>query len=92
MNSIESRMKMTTRYKHNPEEVRYTNSLNIHGLSEVNMGDDLAFIKDLEVQLSSGEWKCMSQAFRDRDIITDNYNQWFREPKNQEEKERGFYY
>ena len=39
---------------------------------------------------SKNEWVDLRQAFRVKDIITDNYNTRFFEPKNDEEKERGY--
>ena len=44
-------------------------------------------IKDFDVWLESKqEWKDMAQAFRDKDLIIDNYNTIFFEPKTQEDK------
>jgi len=49
------------------------------------------YIKDLDVWLEQKqEWKDMKQAFRDHDLITDNYNKYFFEPRNEEERKRGF--
>lgn len=50
---------------------------------------DTVFISDLDVWVN-GQWKDMAQAFRDKDIIPDNYNQWFAAPHNDEERERGY--
>lgn len=80
------------RYKNDPEDVRIVNQLNTHALAEVLTGDDSAFFSELEVFLErKQEWKCLSQAFKDRDIITDNYNTVFAEPRNQAEKVQGYF-
>jgi len=67
---------------------------NLHAASEiiVYFDDDCSteFIRDYEVQLSSGEWKDMREAFRNRDIIPDDLNMHFREPQNDEERKRGW--
>lgn len=82
---------MTLRYKKHPELIFQSYTLNPVGLGEVLTGDDSAFFSELECLLSSGEWKCLKQAFHDRDVITDNYHQHFREAKNEEERKRGYY-
>jgi len=51
---------------------------------------DSVFIRDLEV-LINGKWIDMAQAFKYKLLIRDNYNTQFREPLNEEEKERGWY-
>ena len=71
-------------------------SLNTHSLSEVIVyykeGDASSeYIRECEVKLTDGTWKNLAQAFRDRDVITDNYNTAFREPISTEEKARGYY-
>ena len=72
---------------------------NILALAEIivglDMGDmDTMYIRDFDVLLEldkdDPEWKDMSQAFRDKDLITDNYNEWFFEPKTEEDRVRGF--
>ena len=85
---------MKVRFKENPNIVWYSGKFNIHGLGEVivqhkDFGADSVFIKDLDV-LIDASWKDMAQAFRDKDLIIDNYNTYFFEPKTQEDKERGF--
>lgn len=73
-----------------------SDQFNTHGIGEIIIGfDDGAdsqFVRDYDVQLKLGEWKDMNEAFRDRDIIEDNYATWFREPVNEEERVRGYYY
>lgn len=63
---------------------------NIHALAEIDVGDDSAFIKDLDIFIK-GAWKDLGQAFKDKYIIPDNYNVWFGIPKTKEDKERGFF-
>jgi hypothetical protein len=83
---------MLTRYKSHPEDTFHASRLNVHALAEVLTGDDSAFFRDLEVfVVAKQEWKCLSQAFKDRDVITDNYNTWFAEAKTEADKARGYF-
>lgn len=74
-----------------------SNKFNMHAMSEIivyfDEGDcDSAFISKYDVFLEVKKtWKPMDEAFRDKDIITDNYNSEFREPYNDAERERGWY-
>jgi hypothetical protein len=72
------------RYKSHPDEPRTVSRLNIHALSEVDMGDDSAFIKDLDV-LVEGGWKDLRQAFEDKDVVTCNLNRelYYSTPEDQ---------
>ena len=76
--------------------VWFSNRFNIHGMSEIivghpEYGGDSVYIKDFDVFLeNSQEWKDMSQAFRDHDLIVDNYNTLFFEPKTEEDRIRGY--
>lgn len=36
------------------------------------------------------QWKDLNQAMKDRDVITDNYNTYFFEPRTPEDRIRGF--
>ena len=82
---------MKLRYKKHLDDPFESSSFNVHALSEVLTGDDSAFIKDLDAFIETrGEWKDMKQAFKDNDIITDNYNTRFFEPKTQEDRKRGY--
>ena len=75
-----------------------SSQFNTHGLGEIIVGFnpsengmDSMFIKDCEVFIEAfGEWKDMRQAFKDKDIIVDNYNTRFFEPKSIEDRERGY--
>jgi len=74
----------------------YSSKFNIHGLGEMiiqneQYGADSVYIKDFDVFLEDKQdWKDMAQAFRDKDLITDNYNTYFFEPKTREDRKRGF--
>lgn len=73
----------------------YSDSFNTHGLGEIIVyfdddSCDSMFIRGFEVQLPSGEWKNMNEAFRDRDIIPNNLNTSFGYPRSDEEKKQGF--
>lgn len=87
---------MKARQKSKPELEFTTTKFNVHGLGEVigcslEFGCDLFFIADLDVYIEAlKEWKDMRQAFKDKDLITDNYNTWFFEPKDEIERERGY--
>lgn len=84
---------MKVRYAGKPDSVGIANHFNTHGLGSVVVGweGDLSdeMISDLEVEIA-GEWKPLSQAFRDKDLITDNYNIRFFEPPTPEDRERGY--
>lgn len=77
------------RYKKHPEIIRHASRFNLAALNEVDVGDDSAFVSELEVEIN-GKWKDMGQAFKDHDLIVDNYNTIFFEPKTPEDRERGF--
>lgn len=78
------------------QEICSSDKFNIHAISEIivyfdnDMGTD--FIKNYDVWLETKEeWKDLSQSFKDKDVIPDNYNSYFREPKNEIEREQGWY-
>lgn len=70
---------MKVRQTDKPTITGFTNRLNTHGLGEVivgyddDQGMDSVYIKDLEVQLPDGRWILLSQAFRDKIVMEDNY-------------------
>jgi len=52
---------------------------------------DTCFISDFDVLLeATQQWKDMRQAFKDHDLITDNYNTCFFEPANPAERQQGW--
>lgn len=61
----------------------FSTQFNLHGLSEIiigheDYGADSVYLKDFDVFLEQKqEWKDMAQAFRDHDLIIDNYNTIF---------------
>jgi hypothetical protein len=80
---------MKVRYKLTGTETD-SSQFNVHALGEVLTGDDSAYISDLDVFIND-EWKDMRQAFADRDIIPDNYNTFFGVPRNEKDRQRGYY-
>jgi hypothetical protein len=79
---------MRVRYKKDGTE-REASSFNVHSMSEVLTGDDSAPMSELDV-LIRGEWKDMRQAFRDKDLIPDNFNERFGEPRSELDRARGW--
>lgn len=80
---------MKVRYKNTGTEAG-ASRFNMSTLDEVLTGDDSARICELDVWVN-GAWKDMGQAFRDRDIIPDNYNERFGEPETPADRERGYF-
>ena len=81
---------MKVRYKKTGTEAE-SGSFNITTIGEVLTGDDSPFITELDVFLKeTGEWKDMTQAFEDGDIIVNNMNTRFFEPPTTEDRERGY--
>lgn len=85
---------MKVRMKDNPDQPFSSSRFNVHGLGEVigfgnHFGSDLFYIKDLDV-LIGDKWIDMSEAFRNHDLIVNNYNTRFFRPKNEEDRKRGF--
>lgn len=73
-----------------------SNTFNEHGLGEVivyyNDGSmDSEYIRNLNVILESGENMNMSEAFRLKRLIPNNYNTYFGEPRTELEYNRGWY-
>lgn len=81
---------MLLRYKNKKVEFSSV-SFNTTTINEVLTGDDSAYITDLDAFIvATGEWKDMAQAFKDHDIITDNYNTRFFEPPTEKDRVRGY--
>lgn len=76
--------------------IGYSNQFNIHGLGEIIVGFqdgdmDSDYIKNYDVFLEKrGIWYDLAGAFLTHDIIIDNYNTIFFEPKTEEDKIRGY--
>lgn len=75
----------------------FSDSFNTHGLGEIIVGypeGDMSseYISEYEVQLSDGTWMPMREALKENKVISDNYDRHFREPINDVERERGFYF
>lgn len=79
---------MRLRYKKTKTET-FGYRFNILALCEILTGDDSALCSELDVWVN-GEWKDLHQAFKDKDIITDNYNTMIMYPPTEEDRERGF--
>lgn len=77
--------------------IGHSNNFNLHAIWEIIVYFDesdcsSAFVSECDVYLKSkNEWKSMDEAFREKDIITNNYNSYFREPRNKDERLRGWY-
>lgn len=81
---------MKVRYKKTGTEAEASN-FNMHAMAEVLTGDDSPFISELDVFIeATNSWMDMNTAFREHYLITDNYNSYFFEPKNDEDKQRGY--
>jgi len=87
---------MKARLINKPHITGETSRFNTHALGEVLMGFDdgdldSMFVSDVEVYVEAlKEWKPLSFAFKDHDVITDNYNTCFFEPDNEEDRKRGY--
>ena len=74
-----------------------SNKFNTHGVGEMIVyfedGDcSSELISDYDIFIENeNTWMGMKEAFKQKLIITDNYNIYFREPSNPEEKDRGWY-
>lgn len=87
---------MRLRWK-NPRTGTYVDcrgsKFNVHALFEVIVyfEDDSDTIPGSELEVFLGDaWVKLGQAFRDKLLITDNYNTEFFEPANEAERERGY--
>lgn len=88
---------MQVREKTKPDNKINSSKFNIHALNEVicywEEGDaDSMYIEDLDVFITANNigWKDMQQAFKDHDIIIDNFNSRFFEPPTEEDRKRGY--
>jgi hypothetical protein len=84
---------MKVRYKDKPYITGWASHFNTHSAAEVLVtfpdGDATSeSIHKLQCYCAVG-WKNMAQAFKDRDILPDNYNTFFGIP-DAEEKKQGF--
>lgn len=96
---------MKCRLKDNPHMTGDATNLNTSALDEIVAGFvwddpdtgekqydmDSVFFHDLDVYIEVlGEWKDLIEAFRNKDVITNNYNTRIHEPRNEEERKRGY--
>lgn len=74
----------------------YSYGFNINSLNEIIVhheehGADSTYLSDWDVWLPQLQnWKDLKEAFADHDLITDNYNTHFFEPKNEMDRKRGY--
>lgn len=87
---------MKVRFKKRPDSEYHCSRFNPVGFGEViiqgeNIGADSVFVVDLEIFVESKQtWKDMAIAFKEQDILPDNYNLWFSEPKTEQDRLRGY--
>jgi hypothetical protein len=75
--------------------IGHSGKFNMSSLTEIMIlfedGEmDTDYQSNWDVALPDGSWKDLGQAFRDHDVITDNYNTIFFHPRTPEDRERGF--
>lgn len=84
---------MKVRLINSPKLIGSADKFNISTTGEViaMFGDiiDSYFISELDVYVN-GVWIPLSHAFKNHDVITDNENTEFFEPKDEEERKRGY--
>ncbi len=85
---------MRVRFTDNPTIEGFSGRFNIASIDEVIVGFDVGgadscYIRDLDIQIGD-EWMTLQEAFKNHDVIIDNYNTHFFEPRNQEDRERGY--
>lgn len=88
---------MKIRLKAKPEIIGSANKFDINTCAPqevfVAWSEELSqeFARDLEVFIEiKQEWMPFGEAQKNHDIITDNYNTYFFEPKTPEDRERGY--
>ena len=81
---------MKLRYKRSKEET-FGYRFNTCAICEIITGDDSIPCSELDVFITAkNEWVDLHQAFKNGDVITDNYNTFILEPPTKEDRERGF--
>jgi hypothetical protein len=90
---------MKLRLKKTGEECT-SGKFNVHAMSEIIVCGghdddtywmDTCFISDFDCFVeATQEWKDLGAAFKDHDVIVDNYNTYFFEPATEEDKKRGY--
>ncbi len=76
------------------KDIGSSGKFNIHSLSEIYVyfddWMDTDYMSNYDVYIEKlKEWKDLNQAFKDKDLITNNYNTYFFEPENDEERKQG---
>lgn len=72
-----------------------SSNFNVNAMSEILVywkeEMDTCFIKDFDVFIEANKkWMDLSEAFKQHDVIIDNYNTCFFEPQTIEDRKRGF--
>lgn len=81
---------MQIRYK-KTGRISFSSNFNINALTEVLVEDDSPSICDLDVFVTAeNDWMDMAEAFKNGDLIVDNYNTYFFEPETEEERKLGY--
>ena len=87
---------MKIRYKNNNSMIGTSNKFNTESINEIitifNGRDfDTDYILKFDVYLENKkQWLDMKEAFKNHDLITDNYNTIFFEQKNDNERKKGY--
>ncbi len=78
----------------------WSSQFNTHGIGEIIVGFDVMpdgsgdmdsmYLHDFDVLLPDGTWKDLAQAFRDKDVVPDNYDIRFGPPTSPTNRERGY--
>lgn len=88
---------MQLRHK-STHELCSASSFNVHSLDEIIVCYDDDMTSDslhnydalLKTGPRAGQWVALADAFKQHDVITDNYNTSFAEPRTNEDRERGY--
>lgn len=87
---------MKVRYADKPDITGDSDQLNLGGIGEVLVwfGDgsaDSEYMSALEVWLTQSEqWLPLNEAFRRHDLVTDNRDSHFFEPRTEADRDRGY--
>jgi hypothetical protein len=87
---------MKVRLRKDHKVTGQSSTFNMSAIDEVKVYFDIddvdsCFVKEIDVFITkTSKWKSLYEAFKDHDVITDNYNSHFFEPKNEEDRKRGY--
>lgn len=88
-------MKARTKNEDGTYAEGWCSQFNTHSTCEAIMGwadgdQDSMYMKDIEIQLTDGTWINLREALQTNKVIPDNYNTYFREPRDDGERQRGY--